>query len=207
MFFDVKEKVKVNADDVNIAKQARVADEVIDPIKKRWSIRAFAEDMIPDETMRILFEAAAWAPSSMNEQPWKFMYAHRGSKQFEAMADTLSIKNKIWAENAAVLIGVFAGKNFRASGRPNPYALHDTGAATYGLLLQAQSMGIYGHIMGGFDRQGLKNALQISDELEPVTVVALGYQGSPDQLDEELRMKEYQPRKRNPVEEFVIKLG
>lgn len=206
MFFDVKEKVENKPNDLNVIKTAD-NDAVIEPIKNRWSIRAFSEEKITDETMAVLFEAARWAPSSMNEQPWRFVYAHRGSRQFEVIADTLSLKNKIWAENAAVLMAVFAEKNFRVSGRPNPYALHDTGAATYGLMLQAQAMGIYGHIMGGYDRHGLKNALKISEEFEPVTVVALGYQGSPDQLDEDLRVREYQPRKRKSLEEFAVKIG
>lgn len=207
MLFDVNEKVEETADYVNAIKHAPVPEAVIDAIKKRWSIRAFSDEMIPDETMHILFEAAGWAPSSMNEQPWRFMYADRGSESFNKIAGTLSPSNKSWAEKAPIMIAVFAEKNFRMNGRPNPYALHDTGAAVYGMLLQAQAMDIYGHIMGGFDKQGLKNALRISPELEPVTVLAIGFQGAPDELNEELRRREFQPRKRKPVEDFAVKLG
>ncbi|MCK6614357.1 MAG: nitroreductase family protein [Ignavibacteriaceae bacterium] len=203
MYYDTKDHISEDFLKADEIKTGETSTEVIEPIRKRWSIRAFSDEMIANDTLETLFEAASWSPSSMNEQPWRYICAKKGSEEFDMIASTLAPSNKMWAEQAPVLVLSIAEKNFAANGRENHYALYDTGAANYGLLLQAQSMNIYGHIMGGFDRSEAARLLGLSDQQVPVVVIALGYPGSPDELPEQLKIREYTPRKRKPVSEIV----
>ncbi|MDP4685618.1 MAG: nitroreductase family protein, partial [Salibacteraceae bacterium] len=119
-------------------------------ITKRWSARSFAEKPISESELNTLIEAASWAASSMNEQPWHYLIAKKGSASFQKMVDCLMAGNQPWAKNASVLLLSLARKNFASNGKPNRHAMHDVGAANTTLLLQAANMDIYGHMMGGY---------------------------------------------------------
>lgn len=177
---------------------------VLDIIKKRWSARAFSEQSIGEQDLYTLFEAASWSPSSMNEQPWVYVYAHRGSELFEQMWSCLAGGNQPWAKNAAVLILSLCRNQFVTNQQTNFHALYDVGAANTVLLLQATTMGIYGHIMGGFDREKTKSTFAISDSYTIATFIALGYLDEPATLEEPFRTREVTPRTRKHIVDFVF---
>jgi nitroreductase len=185
-------------------KHAQTHYPVADFIKHRWSPRAFTPQPISDDDLRTLFEAAAWAPSAMNEQPWRFVYVHRNNAEaFQRLWDCLLPGNQPWAQNAAVLVVVLARTTFQNQ-QPNRHYLHDAGMATANLLLQAGTMGIHGHVMGGFDLAKTQQTLHLPADLEPATFLALGYAGEAEQLEEPFRSREQAPRSRKPLGEFVF---
>lgn len=183
-------------------KKARTTYPVIDLIRNRWSPRSFSAEAISETDMNTMLEAASWSFSSGNLQPWYYLYAHRDSPGFGTILDGLSAGNQIWAKNAAVLM-VSLAKKERDPGKPNLKAKHDLGAANMLLILQALSMNIYGHPMGGYDAEKLEATLEIDTAVyEPVACIALGYPGDPDQLDETLREKEMAERTRKGITEI-----
>lgn len=185
-------------------KEAPTAYPVADFIRQRYSPRAFSGQPVSDVDLNTLFEAASWAASSNNEQPWRFVYAHRADEAaFQTMLNCLNPGNQVWAQHAAVLVLVLAKNQFSANGRPNRYALHDAGAATANLLLQGAVMGIQGHVMGGFDHAKTAETFHLGGDVELVSFLALGYPGDPESLDEPLRSRELAPRRRKPLEELV----
>ncbi|MEX2595904.1 MAG: nitroreductase family protein [Salibacteraceae bacterium] len=176
-------------------------------IKNRWSPRAFADQSITQQSLNTLFEAASWAASSMNEQPWNYLYAHRGSEAYKKMVDCLADGNKTWAKNAAVLVITTSKKHFDRNDKPNRHAMHDLGAANTALLLQALSQDIYGHMMGGFDMEQTLDTFNINPETHEISCfMALGYLGSSDMLDEPLKERELKERSRKPLEAFTKEL-
>ncbi|OON70982.1 nitroreductase family protein [Hymenobacter sp. CRA2] len=186
-------------------KPAQTHFPVADFIKHRWSPRAFTSQPIEDDALRTLFEAAAWAPSAMNEQPWQFIYAHREQTEaFQKVWNCLLPGNQPWAKNAAVLVIVLARKSFSSNGADNRHYLHDVGMATANLLLQAGTMGIHGHVMGGFDLAKTQQEFGLPTDLEPATFLALGYVGTAEQLEEPFRSRELAGRSRKPLDEFVF---
>jgi len=180
---------------------------VIDLLKNRWSNRAFKKESISEEQLATLFEAASWAPSSNNEQPWQYYYAQKNNPdKFNSLANCLVPGNSIWAKEADVMIAVVARKTFDANGTTNEYAMYDVGAANYGLLLQAQTMNIYGHIMAGFNRSTAIETLNLSENQIPVAIIALGFLGEAAQLDEPFKTRELTARSRKPVNEIAFRL-
>lgn len=177
---------------------------VLDLIKNRWSARAFSAQNLRDEHLLTLIEAASWAPSSMNEQPWRYRYALRGSRAFEQMWACLLPGNQSWAKDAAALLLCTAKNNFARNDSPNRHAMHDVGMANAFLLLQATEMEIYGHIMGGYDPVKLRETYALTNDEEAVCIIALGYLGSPEQLDEPFKTREITPRSRRAIEDFVL---
>lgn len=173
-------------------------------IEKRWSPRAFSEQTVSKEQVDMLLQAACLAFSSMNEQPWRYLVAHRGSPLFDQMVDCLNPGNQTWAKEAPVLMLSLAKTNFGRNGNPNRHAWHDVGAANMNLALQATSMDLYTHLMGGYDREKTLNTFSLEETLEPVVFIALGYLGDPDQLEEPLRSRERASRKRKPLDEILI---
>ena len=153
----------------------------------------------------MLFEAARWAPSSNNEQPWRFIVA---TKEHEAnwarLFDCLVEGNRRWAFRAPVLVLSIASMLFQNNGRPNRHAFHDTGLATQNLVLQAVAHGLMARQMAGFDVEKTRTDLQIPSGYEPVAIIAIGYPGNPDVLPERLRERELQPRSRRPIEEWTF---
>lgn len=172
-------------------------------LANRWSARSFSEDMIGEDELMCLFNAASWASSSMNEQPWRFVYSKKGSDIYEQILSTLMPGNAVWACKAPILMAVFA-KNVFNDGNTNIHAWHDVGAACTKLLLQGAELGIYGHQMGGFDRQKAKDLLQYPDTLDLVSILALGYLGEADALEEPFKSRELTPRTRKSPKEFAF---
>lgn len=184
---------------------AESADLSLDAvISKRRSVRAFADSIVEDEKVAALFEAARWAPSAMNEQPWIYIYAHAESELYNTIADSLSASNKTWASKAPLLIVSVVKEKFSRNGVHNPAALHDIGMANLALNFKATSLGLNAHIMGGFDAGNLAKALQLPVDTKPVVVIAVGYPGNADELPEELKKREHAPRTRKAPTEFVF---
>ena len=174
-------------------------------IRQRWSPRAFSDKTISNENLNSLFEAARWAPSSFNEQPWFFSYARKeDSTKFKLILNCLSEKNQLWAKTAPLLMVTIAKTAFDHNGKPNPHAWHDVGQAISSFTLQAMSLGIYCHQMAGFSRSQISDNLQIPNGFEPVSAVAIGYLGDSDNLTEDQQIRERVPRFRKKQTEFVF---
>jgi nitroreductase len=193
-------------DNLKKMKTAITQYPVLDLIRERWSPRSFTPDMISETDMNTLLEAASWAFSGGNMQPWFYHYAHRGTSGFDKIFNCLAPGNQPWAKNAAVLV-VSLAKKERDPGKPNPWSKHDLGAANMNLILQALSMDIYGHLMGGFDAPKLAEMLEIDTAVyDLVACIALGYLGDPTQLEESLREKELAARTRKGIAEISRKI-
>ena len=176
-----------------------------DLLAQRWSPRAFADELISAEEVGSLFEAARWAPSCFNEQPWRFLVATRADRDgFEALAGCLMDANRAWAERASILALSVASMTFKRNGKPNRHAFHDVGLATQNLVIQAQGMGLAVHQMAGFDGSKARTDLAIPDGFEPVTMIAIGRPGKPEQLPDNLAERERAPRERAALSEMVF---
>ena len=173
-------------------------------ISERKSIRAFSDKEISDEALITLLEAARWAPSSMNEQPWRFIVVRKeNTEAFQKMIQCLNDSNKIWAQHASVLLLTVANNTITTLNKPNAYAWHDIGLAIGNLSLQAISMDIFLHQMGGFKSEEAKKLFNIPNGFDPVSVIALGYQGNAEALPSPLRERELKQRERKPLSEIV----
>jgi nitroreductase len=177
---------------------------VQDLILRRWSPRAFADKDISAKELKTLFEAARWAFSSSNEQPWRFLVGRRGDGTYKKIFDALVEFNQSWAKSAPVLVLSVAKKTFTGKGSPNRHALHDTGAATANLALQATANGLHTHSMAGFDAEQVRASFAIPSDYEIGAVTAVGYFGDPAGLPEHLHKIEVALRQRKPLEEFVF---
>lgn len=174
-------------------------------IRNRWSPRAFANKLIPEDILRSLFEAARWAPSSYNEQPWAYIVATKEDKvNFENLLGTLVEFNAAWAKNAAALAIAVAKLAFTHNNAPNRNAQYDTGAATALLALEATARGLVVHQMAGFDPEKARRTFAIPEGWEPLAAIAIGYPGNPDSLSPKLKDRELAPRTRKPIREFVM---
>lgn len=177
-------------------------------IRQRWSPRAFGERAITGEQLGSLLEAARWAPSCFNDQPWRFIVAPRDDEaEFGRMLGCLTEKNQRWARNAALLLLVCHAKTFQQGGRPNRWAAHDTGLAAMSLALQAESMGLRVHFMAGIDRSAIRETYGVPEDHEPLTAIAVGWPGDPGSLAEEFREAELGPRSRRALAESVFTGG
>ena len=185
-----------------MSKIATTTFPVLDTIRNRWSPRSFSDKQLSEEELNTLFEAASWAFSANNGQPWTYIYAFKGSEGFEKLVDCLMPGNQLWAKNASVLMLNVANKMMGE--RPNHSAKHDAGAANATLALQAISMGIYSHLMGGFSAEKAIEAFGIDTEKqEPIVMIALGYLGEAEKLEEPFLSRELAPRTRKSLEEFT----
>lgn len=174
-------------------------------IAQRRTRRAFSSKLVEPQVVRALLEAARWAPSSMNEQPWSFILATRQhAVEFDRMLGCLLEFNVPWAQHAPVLLLAVARSSFSRSGDVNRHALYDVGQAVAALTYQAIASGLTVCQMAGFDIQKARSIYSIPDDHEPVVVVAIGYQGDPANLPEKVRRKEIAPRKRNSLDHFVF---
>ena len=185
-------------------KTAEVAHPVHPLIAERWSPRAFSDAAVEPEKVASLLEAARWAPSCFNEQPWRFLVAMRSDTEaFERIAGTLVDANG-WARSASVLVLTAARRAFTRDESPNRHALHDLGLAAGNLVLQAQSLGLVTHQMAGFDPERARRDCAVPEGFEPATVIAIGYPGDPETLAEPLRERELAPRTRKPLETLAF---
>jgi nitroreductase len=185
-------------------KPAITQEKIHDIIQNRWSTRAFDADKdISLPLLTTLIEATRWSSSCFNDQPWRYIICakSRNEDKWNDLLGCLVEKNQQWAKNAPVLILAVAMENFTHNGKPNRWAQYDTGAASYGLCLQAVSMGLFVHQMGGFDVDKARSNLDLPADCMPMSVMAVGYKSSTDILDEELKAFELSERSRKPQNE------
>jgi nitroreductase len=181
----------------------RKADHPIEPlILERWSPRAMSGEPLNDAEMLILFEAARWAPSTYNEQEWRFLYARRETPAWLVFFDLLAEANKVWCQNAALLVVIIAHKVLTKTGEPNPVHLFDCGNAFENLALQGTAMGLVIHGIAGFDYEKARVKLQIPDNYAVAAMLAAGKPGDPAKLPKALAEKEV-PTRRKPVREII----
>lgn len=187
------------------AKPAKTDRPLIAEIKQRWSPRAFDPDReIDAETLATLLEAARWAPSSFNDQPWRYLVFDRTDRRARAKAEACLFDGNSWARNASVLIISAGARTSGRTGRPNRFVLHDTGMATMNLILQAISHGLVSHQMGGYDRERARAEFEIPEEFELASMIAIGYPGDPALLAPEVGEREAAPRQRSQFSDFVF---
>jgi nitroreductase len=172
-------------------------------ISHRWSPRAISGEPVELDKLKLILEAARWAPSSRNEQPWRFLVATTEEPEWLARLQGYLVEGNAWAKAAPVLIASAYRTYFSRDNRPNVSALRDLGAAEENLFLQAFAAGLVMHQMGGFDRERLKQEL-LPEGFEPGTMIAIGYPGDPEELTEKQREAENRPRVRKQLSEVVF---
>ena len=179
---------------------------ILEIFKQRWSPRAFTDRIVSEEKLNSMFEAAKWAASSSNEQPWEYYYALKETEGWNKLFKCLDEGNQKWVQNATVLMACIANKKFKRNGKDNPTAEHDLGLANSHLFLQAVAEGFYMHGMAGFFPEKVHEALNLSEDKKVVCMMAGGYLGEPEMLDEKNEKSEKEQRERKPLSEFVHKL-
>lgn len=184
-------------------KPAPTERPVHDLIRRRWSSRAFSDRPVPREVLLTLLEAARWAPSCYNEQPWLYLVATSEDAEGHARAGSVLTEGNHWARRAPVLILSAARLAFARNGRPNLHAWHDVGAASENLFLEAFHQGLMMHEMAGFDRERAREAYALPEGWDPVAMIAVGYPGPADHLTEKHRQAEEAPRSRKPLHEVA----
>ena len=185
----------------------RKPDHDIEPILfHRWSPRAMSGEEISEQELMILFEAARWAPSSYNAQPWRFLYARRGTANWDRFFDVMIEFNQGWTKHAAVLMVVVSRKTFESNDQAAPTHSFDAGAAWQNLALQGSTMGLVVHGMQGFDYEKARAVLNIPEHFQVDAMIAVGKPGKREDLPEDLQERE-QPSDRKPVAEIVIEGG
>jgi nitroreductase len=185
------------------ALEIRKADHPIEPLLvERCSPRAMSGEPLSEGEILTLFEAARWAPSTYNEQEWRFLYARRDTPQWTTIFDLLVEGNKAWCKNAALLTVIVAHKVFSLNGKPNPVHLFDVGAAFENIALQGTAMGLVVHGMQGFDFEKARTALKVPEDYAVAAMFAAGRPGSVEALPEQLRQRE-KPSDRKPVSQII----
>jgi len=186
------------------SESVRKSDHSINPlILNRWSPRSMTGEALNDEDIMSLFEAARWAPSSYNNQPWRFIYAKRNTKHWDRFLNLLVEGNKIWAKNAALLVVVISRKNFEFNEKPAITHQFDAGSAWENLALEASSRGIVAHGMQGFDYKKAGVDLGIPPDFEVMAMIAIGKKGPKEILPPELQEKE-KLTDRKPLKEIIM---
>ncbi len=173
-------------------------------VLRRWSPRAFAQDPVSDADLASIFTAAAWAASSYNEQPWRFVVGRKGDATWQIIFDALLPFNQSWTVNAPVLYASFAKKKFTMTGDPNAVAVHDVGAASANASLQATALGLHTHGLAGFSHEKLRASLAVPDDFDTVACWALGRLGDPATLADNYKAMELAPRTRKSLNDFVF---
>ena len=172
-------------------------------ILSRWSPRSMTGEELGDDDIMSLFEAARWAPSSFNNQPWRFIYAKRNTEHWDRLFNLLVDVNKTWAKNAALLAVVISRKNFEFNEKPARTHQFDTGSAWENLALEASSRGIVAHGMQGFDYEKAKTELRIPADFEVMAMIAIGKRGPKENLPTELQDKE-KPNDRKALKDIIM---
>ncbi|MEX0744313.1 MAG: nitroreductase family protein [Phycisphaeraceae bacterium] len=174
-------------------------------LARRWSPRAFADRPIEADKLLRLFEAARWAASSFNEQPWRFFVATADdAEQYEKVLSCLVEFNAMWARGAPVVMLTATKKTFSRNGKVNRVHQHDLGLAMGNLSTQATAEGLFLHQMAGIEPDRMREVFELPDDFEPQTACAIGYPGDPQTLPEQYREGETAPRKRMPLSAFVF---
>jgi nitroreductase len=191
------------------AKVAKTAYNILEPVQHRWSPRAFADQPVEREKLRKAFDAARWAASSYNEQPWRFILGQRGEdNNYDRVLQSLVEFNQSWAQSAPVLMLIVGKLNFTQGGRYNRVNMYDCGAAAATFCYQATQEGLYTHQMAGVDIDKAHELFGIDkNEYQVYTAMAVGYLGDPSQLPDQLQQAERAPRERKPINELVFTDG
>ena len=190
---------------MNTQKQASPDHPIHELIAQRWSPYAFADRPVSDDDLRSLFEAARWAASSYNEQPWTYILAtKREPDEFDRLLSCLVEGNQGWAADAPVLALGCTNLRFTRNGKPNAAAIHDLGLASATLTLEATARGLVVHQMIGILPDKARELYLIPEGVQPVTGLAIGYAADPSTLSEKYRERDLAPRSRKPLNEFVF---
>ena len=190
---------------VKLKKIANTDYEIFALLKQRYSPRTFKNEKIKEEHIHQLFEAARWAASSNNKQPWRFIYAEKGSEAYGTMCECLSDFNKTWADNAPLLM-LTAYKEKNDNGKENFHAQHDLGLSLGNMTVQAQYLGIGLHHMAGVDWKEAQRKFKVPNGYHVTTAIALGYYGGElEKLSGDLKEEETAERTRRALESFAFK--
>jgi nitroreductase len=182
----------------------RTPTQKIDPLfVNRWSPRSMTGEELSDNDLMSLFEAARWAPSSFNNQPWRFIFAKRNSLDWTKFLNLLNDTNRLWSKDAAVLIVVLSRKTFEHNGKPSITHQFDAGAAWENLALEASLRGFVAHGMQGFDYEKARRELEVPNTYDIMAMIAVGKRGPREKLPPELQEKEF-PKDRKPLSEIVM---
>jgi nitroreductase len=188
-------------------KPAITQTPIHDIIANRWSPRAYDAGKKVTQTQIIaLLEAARWAPSCFGDQPWRFIVwdKNQDAQAWQQAFDCIVPSNQTWAKDAPVLVLICADTLFSHNQTPNKWAQYDTGAAAVSLCLQATSMGLVTHQMGGFNGDKTREAFSIPAQYNPISMLAVGYEGDPNNLPDDLKARELAERKRKPIGELFF---
>jgi len=188
-------------------KKATTTLPINDLLADRWSPRAFDVDKeIEKNKVTSLLEAARWAPSCFNEQPWRFIVFNKHSNEFswKKAVSCLAEKNQLWASHAPLLILSCADELFGHNGNANRWAQYDTGAASVSICLQATALGLHTHQMGGFDTEQTKKLFKLPDHIAPMAMIAVGYMGNTENLAEDFVEAESAARERKPLDSIMF---
>ena len=178
--------------------------KILPEIEKRWSPRAFSNERVSRDDLYAILEAASYAPSCFNEQPWRFVLAD-DEQYLKKMRSVLFSSNLEWAEKAPVLLLIVAKKTFEQNNENNFWHMFDAGTAWGYLSLEAQKRGLITHAMGGFNREKARKVFNIPTDYEIITVVAIGKYGSIDQLNDDLKLRE-KPNTRKDIGELLLSI-
>ncbi len=190
---------------MNTVKHATADHPIHELIARRWSPYAFADRPVSDEDLRSLFEAARWAASSYNEQPWSYLVARKSdAAAFEQMLSCLVEGNQAWAAAAPVLALGCTSTRFARNNNPNAAAVHDLGLASANLTLEATARGLFVHQMIGIVPARARAVYQIPEDVQPLTALAIGYAADPDNLPEKYQARDLSPRPRKALAQFVF---
>ena len=179
-------------------------DKVHKLITDRWSPRAFDKRTVDFDKIQLLFEAAKWAPSARNAQPWRFIFATNEMPDYKVLIDLMSEANQSWATTAPLLVMPLAQVISTYKNRPNRLAFYETGMAVGNLLTQATSMGLMVHQLSGYDEERAKEILVIPTRYEPMSILAIGYKGEPAKLPSDVAAWEKRERTRMEISKFLV---
>ena len=179
-------------------------DKVHKLITDRWSPRAFDDRAVDYDKIHLLFEAAKWAPSSRNAQPWRFIFATKEMSDYKVFIGLMTEVNQQWASTAPLLVMPLAQVISTYKNRPNRLAFYETGMAVGNLLAQATAMGLMVHQMSGYDHERAKETLVIPTRYEPMSIMAIGYKGEPAKLPSDVAAWEKRERTRMEISKFLV---
>ncbi len=185
-------------------KPANTSQNIHPIIKNRWSPRAFDNRPIKEETLRRIMEAARWAPSSHNEQPWRFVLGVKGEETYNKLYEIMIEFNQKWAGSAPVLL-LAIGKTTSEKGRENAVFQYDVGQSMAYITFQASEEDLVVRQMGGYSKEKARELFNIPENHQPIAMMALGYQASPESLPEDFQDMEKAPRERKPLDQLVYK--
>jgi nitroreductase len=195
--------MSLSVEEVNKLKAAPV-EGMLPALAHRWSPRSFNEKAVSSNDLKIILEAARWAPSSSNMQPWRFLVGVKGSETHGKIVSTLMGFNQAWAGKPHILMLGFAELK-DSKGNSNPYAVYDLGQAALSLIAQATALGLATHSMGGFDHDAARKAFNLTEDHAVGALIAIGYQDDPSAItNEQILQREVAPRERKPLSEIAL---